>query len=184
MDDLLDERHFLRDGCRHHTEAGHHWIEGCDSSSHHAEVWIEIWRPEKKRKNRQWDHSVGPSLWMKHWEQRVPPKPTFGFSQWSHVVLTDYSVTNKQLFPQWITQPSMNKTSGKQHAYLNKFQVRHSRPHSSRLTDDLTDIVSIGKVQKRTKLLSTCSLSQTWFFCFRKPQQSSVCGSAHIYTAV
>lgn len=47
VDDLLDERHFLRDGRRHHTEAGHHGIEGCDSSSHHAEVRIEIWRRER-----------------------------------------------------------------------------------------------------------------------------------------
>lgn len=100
-------------------------------------------------KRRQWDRSVGPSLRTKHREQRVPPpKPTFGFSWWSHVVLSDSSVTHKQLCPQWITQRSMNKTFGKQHAYLNKFQVRRSRRRFSGLTDDLTDIFAAGGPEK------------------------------------
>lgn len=46
VDDLLNEGHFLRDGCRHHTEARHHGIKGCNSS-HHAEVGIKIWRWER-----------------------------------------------------------------------------------------------------------------------------------------
>lgn len=91
-------------------------------------------------------------------------KPTFGFSQWSHVVLNDSSVTHKQLCLQWITQWSMNKTSGKQHAYLNKFQVRHSCRRSSGLTDDLKDIFAIRRVQKRTKLLSSYSFKPNRIF--------------------
>lgn len=58
----------------------------------------------------------------------------------------------------------MNKTSGKQHAYLNKFQVRHSRCRFSGLTDDLTDFFAIRRVQKRTKPLSSYSFKPNRIF--------------------
>ena len=49
VDDLLNKWHILGEGGGHHTEARHHWIQG-GNSSHHAEVWIKIWK-QKRNKN-------------------------------------------------------------------------------------------------------------------------------------
>ncbi len=46
VDDLLDKWHILGEGCGHHTEAGHHGIQG-GNSSHHTKVGIKIWRQER-----------------------------------------------------------------------------------------------------------------------------------------
>lgn len=46
VDYLLDNWHILWEGCGHHTQAGHHGVQG-GNSSHHTEAWVKIWKQER-----------------------------------------------------------------------------------------------------------------------------------------